>query len=176
MIGFLKNFPGETVGFYGSGTGFAGIFGSGTLIILKAIGLSDAAIYLIASPTLIPYMFSFWWLDKQKVKYVYIQETESETLKDDVGYNQNSSEAIVNTPNASEDSVPLDLTPNTAHRRVVEKQENANRMSGVADNVPMSFASAKSVVSRTGFLMINLSLVYYFEYLICTGLPIAISG
>ena len=24
--------------------------------------------------------------------------------------------------------------------------------------------------------MINLSLVYYFEYLICTGLPIAISG
>ena len=63
MIGFLKNFPGETVGFYGSGTGFAGIFGSGTLIILKACGLSDSAIYLIASPTLVPYMFSFWWLD-----------------------------------------------------------------------------------------------------------------
>ena len=84
MIGFLKNFPGETVGFYGSGTGFAGIFGSGMLIILKAVGLSDAAIYLLASPTLIPYIFSFWWLDGQKLKYVYIQETVFVPEEDEV--------------------------------------------------------------------------------------------
>lgn len=83
MIGFLKSFPGDTVGFYGSGTGFAGIFGSGILIILKAVKLPDAAIYLIASPTLIPYMFSFWWLDKQKEKYVYIQEVESAPVESD---------------------------------------------------------------------------------------------
>lgn len=77
MIGFLKTFPGETIGFYGSGTGFAGLFATSILIVLKAIKLPDAAIYLIASPTLIPYMFAFWWLDKQKEKYVYTQEVES---------------------------------------------------------------------------------------------------
>ena len=73
-LGFLKGFPGETIGFYGSGTGFAGIFGSGTLIVLKAIKLSDAITYLLFAPTLIPYFFCFWWLDKMKRKYPYIQE------------------------------------------------------------------------------------------------------
>ena len=36
-LGFLKSFPGDSVGFYGSGTGFAGIFASGTLILLKSL-------------------------------------------------------------------------------------------------------------------------------------------
>ena len=71
-LGFLKGFPGETVGFYGSGTGFAGIFGSGTLIVLKAVKFPDALIYLLASPTLIPYYLCFFWLDKQKQRYPYI--------------------------------------------------------------------------------------------------------
>ena len=63
-LGFLKGFPGETIGFYGSGTGFAGIFGSGSLILLKAIKVSDAMIFLLATPTIVPYFFCFWWLDK----------------------------------------------------------------------------------------------------------------
>ena len=124
MIGFLKNFPGETVGFYGSGTGFAGIFGSGTLIILKAIGLSDAAIYLIASPTLVPYMFSFWWLDKQKVKYVFIQESECEAEEGEITNMTSENEPVLNTPNQSDNQ--SDLTPNTKNRREVAKQEEKN--------------------------------------------------
>ena len=66
ILGFLKGFPGETVGFFGSGTGFAGIFGSGILIVLKSMKLSDSAIYMIASPTMIPYFIAFWWLNEQK--------------------------------------------------------------------------------------------------------------
>ena len=69
ILGFLKGFPGETVGFFGSGTGFAGIFGSGILILLKAFKLSDSTIYLIASPTVIPYFLSFVWLDRQRIRY-----------------------------------------------------------------------------------------------------------
>ena len=72
VLGFLKSFPGETVGFYGSGTGFAGIFGSGMLIVLKSLKLSDTAIYLLATPTVIPYFYAFHWLDSQKAKYRYI--------------------------------------------------------------------------------------------------------
>ena len=33
-----------------------------------------------------------------------------------------------------------------------------------------------SVIRRTGLLMSNLALVYYFEYVITTGLPVAIAG
>ena len=76
-LGFLKNFPGETIGFYGSGTGFAGIFASGTLIVLKALSFSDSTIYLIAAPTVIPYFLCFWWLDQQKQIYPYVQEAQS---------------------------------------------------------------------------------------------------
>ena len=45
------------------------------LIVLKSLKLSDAAIYLLAAPTVIPYFYSFWWLDRQKTKYIYVQET-----------------------------------------------------------------------------------------------------
>lgn len=51
-----------------------------------------------------------------------------------------------------------------------------NRETGVVDNVQMSFGSAFSVIKRTGLLMSNLSIVYYFEYVITTGLPVAIAG
>ena len=83
ILGFLKGFPGETVGFFGSGTGFAGIFGSGILIALKSVKLPDSAIYLIASPTIIPYFISFWWLNRQKEGYKYVQETEDGSITDE---------------------------------------------------------------------------------------------
>lgn len=33
-LGFCKGFPSTVVGYFGSGTGFAGVFGSGTILIL----------------------------------------------------------------------------------------------------------------------------------------------
>ena len=71
-LGFCKGFPSTTVGFFGSGTGFAGIFGSGILLILKGAGLSDGVIFLIVAPSVIPYFFSFFWLHMNKVKYHYV--------------------------------------------------------------------------------------------------------
>ena len=63
-LGFLKTFPGNTIGYYGSGTGMAGITGALIFIALKPLGLSDGAIYLIAAPTAIPYCLCFLWLNK----------------------------------------------------------------------------------------------------------------
>lgn len=40
-LGFCKGFPSTVVGYFGSGTGFAGIFGSGILLVLKAAGLTN---------------------------------------------------------------------------------------------------------------------------------------
>ena len=68
-LGFLKGFPSKCVGFFSSGTGFAGIFGCSFLILLKAASFSDGTIFLIAAPTLIPYLLSWHWLSKQQKLY-----------------------------------------------------------------------------------------------------------
>ena len=77
ILGFLKTFPGDTIGYYGSGTGMAGITGAVIFIALKPIGLSDGSIYMIAAPTAIPYFLIFLWLNSQKKKYPYVP-TEDE--------------------------------------------------------------------------------------------------
>jgi hypothetical protein len=68
-LGFIKNMPGECVGYFASGTGFAGICGTSTLLLLKAAGFSDVVIFLSVSPTVILYVISWTWLDRQARKY-----------------------------------------------------------------------------------------------------------
>lgn len=75
-LGFLKTFPGETIGYYGSGTGMAGITGALIFIALQPTGLGDGAIYLLAIPTAIPYLLCFLWLDRQKKKYPYVPDPD----------------------------------------------------------------------------------------------------
>ena len=66
FLGFLKGFPSHTVGYVSSGTGFAGIFGTLTLLLLQSINLSNQAIFLIVTPTVCIYFAAFSWLNKQK--------------------------------------------------------------------------------------------------------------
>ena len=63
-LGFMKTFPGNSISYYGSGTGMAGISGSVIFLALSPIGLSDAVIYLLVLPTAIPYFLCFLWLDR----------------------------------------------------------------------------------------------------------------
>lgn len=81
-LGFLKTFPGNTIGYYGSGTGMAGITGALIFIALKPLGLSDGAIYLVAAPTAIPYVLCFLWLNKQKKIYPYVPDKEEVCIDD----------------------------------------------------------------------------------------------
>jgi hypothetical protein len=74
ILGLLKGFPSNMIGFFGSGTGFAGILGTSTLLILAAIGLTDAEIYLTATRTMIPYIYCCIWLINKQHKYVYVPE------------------------------------------------------------------------------------------------------
>ena len=47
---------------------------------------------------------------------------------------------------------------------------------GVHDNEKLSWTNSVGVLKRTGLLMSNLASVYYLEYLITTGLTVAIGG
>jgi hypothetical protein len=63
FLGFLKSYPSEMVGDVSVGTGFAGIFATGSLLGAKAIGLSNQALFFIEAPTIIVYFIAFKWLD-----------------------------------------------------------------------------------------------------------------
>jgi hypothetical protein len=67
FLGFLKGFPSHLVGYVSSGTGFAGISGTLTLLLLQGINLSNGAIFLIVSPTILIYLLSFMWINKQRL-------------------------------------------------------------------------------------------------------------
>lgn len=73
-LGFIKGFPSSVVGYFGSGTGFAGMFGSGIILILKGAGLNNGQIFFIITPTVIPYFLAFWWIYRVKERHPYIPE------------------------------------------------------------------------------------------------------
>mmetsp|Transcript_31268 Transcript_31268/g.42493 ORF Transcript_31268/g.42493 Transcript_31268/m.42493 type:complete len:83 (+) Transcript_31268:481-729(+) len=76
MLGYLKGFPGYSVGYWSSGTGFAGLSASGSLLLLKAAGWSDTEINLAAIPTMIPYFLCFVWINSKKNEYPFIPEKQ----------------------------------------------------------------------------------------------------
>lgn len=78
FLGFLKGFPSHTVGYVSSGTGFAGIFGTLTLLTLQALNLSNTAIFLLATPTVCIYFASFSWLNTKKKKHYFFQVDHQE--------------------------------------------------------------------------------------------------
>ena len=77
FLGMLKGFPSHLVGFVSSGTGFAGISGSGTILILQSIGLSNKFIFLLVAPTIVVYLACGTWLISQRNKYEYIPPSPS---------------------------------------------------------------------------------------------------
>ena len=50
LIGYLKAFPSELVSGWSSGTGMAGMFGSGLLLVLKALNFPLTSIFFILIP------------------------------------------------------------------------------------------------------------------------------
>ena len=66
-------------------------------------------------------------------------------------------------------------TGNTASK-VIDAHNITTEEAGVADNEKLTWGNSISVLKRTGLLMSNLASVYYLEYLITTGLTVAIGG
>jgi hypothetical protein len=136
------------IGYFSSGTGFAGIFGSGLLIIMKAIKVPDYIVYALGVPTIIPYFYAFYWLDKQAKTYRFVTKEQMS------GEVKLSEETALENP-----TIPSD-------EDFVEAVEG----DGVSDNIELSFESFKTIWGKgAGFLMCNLAMVYYLEYTITTG-------
>ena len=167
-LGFLKTFPGNGIGYYGSGTGLAGITGAVIFIALKPCGLSDAAIYLIALPTAIPYIMCFLWLDRQKKKYPYIAPPEEQMNDDSQG--SIDGEEVIERVEAVK--VGLDDMTTTTISKLPAETANLEE-EGVVDNKGFTKENMGIVLGKVGHIMANLALVYFLEYTITTAFTVA---
>ena len=166
-LGFLKTFPGETIGYYGSGTGMAGITGALIFIALQPTGLGDGVIYMLAIPTAIPYLLCFLWLDRQKKKYPYVPDPEE--VQEEVGDSLEASQTQVGSNTAVERA-----TNNTMTTEVSGIDQDAKLASeGVADNLSFTCENMNNVLKKVGFTMAQLSIVYFLEYTITTSFTVA---
>lgn len=73
FLGFLKEYPSHTVGYVSSGTGFAGIFGSGTYLTFQAFDIPNQYVFIFACPTILIYFGAFSWLNGKKELYPFKQ-------------------------------------------------------------------------------------------------------
>ena len=180
LLGFLKTFPSEAVGYYSSGTGFAGISGALILLSLSAAGLSNGAIFIAAMPSAIPYFLSFLWVDNKKRLFPYVaQLDESIEIVEKVSKPSSDPASVINAR-----SEPISFTGANSGDSLVDRESNfvtaiqvneeeANLAEvGVVDNEILNWANAKCVYKKVGLLITNLALVYFLEYLITTSFTV----
>jgi len=83
-LSMIKSFPSHTVGFVSSGTGFAGIAGTLTLLILQGIGMKNQFIFLCAIPSYFVYLYVATWLNGQKNKYPFVNLSSNNNNGSDI--------------------------------------------------------------------------------------------
>lgn len=144
-LGFIKELPSEYIIGFTSGTGFAGIAGSGVWLVCNAIGLSNTYVFLIFMPLLLVYWLSFLWIYR-KVKTTNKDMALADIISTDTSQKPNSNNLI----SPIEESKP----------EGVSKTGNAF----------FSIHLIKTVWKNVWFWSINLFFVYFLEYTIIVGL------
>ena len=80
FCGFLKGFPSHMIGDVSVGTGFSGIFATGTLLFAKWMRVPNQTLFFIETPSMIIFYFAFHWLDKMRRIYPYIKEHSAHSM------------------------------------------------------------------------------------------------
>eukprot|EP00743_Colponemidia_sp_Colp-15_P006146 GILK01006606.1.p1 GENE.GILK01006606.1~~GILK01006606.1.p1 ORF type:complete len:460 (+),score=74.39 GILK01006606.1:123-1382(+) len=77
-LGFLRAFPSELVGAWSSGTGMAGVLGSGLYLILSSANLQDSLIFFVASPFAVVYcsIYLYLYRSSKSNRKVYAEEEQ----------------------------------------------------------------------------------------------------
>ena len=151
FLGFLKGYPSHTVGYVSSGTGFAGLSGTGTLLILQGMGLANQYIFLIACPTILVYYLAFVWLNKKKKELPFIKQEVAERASL-VEQHEQAPDALMNPSNFGSEA-----NRQAAGNAVIDEEE---------PNVPLTWTSGLEILPRAFPLIINLFTVYFLEYCI----------
>lgn len=78
ILGFLKGFPSKLVGRFSSGTGMAGVFGSGIFLVLQPF-MSNGFIFLIATPMVLIYLLNVIIISRKKATLPFVGEDAPRT-------------------------------------------------------------------------------------------------
>ena len=144
FLGYIRTFPEDYVSGWSSGTGFAGIFGASLSLTFKIINESFDLknLYLIISPITIIFFFVFYatFRIKNKIDAKIVEEKEE---------------------NKELPDRPTDL---------LAEDNNNNVACDVSKNKELSVKNFPIVLKCGKRYIINLMLVYFLEYTICSGL------
>ena len=155
IFGMLKGYPSRLVGAFCSGTGFAGVVGAGLFIALKPV-MSDGVIFFIVTPFSFLYFFNLLLLTRRKAKYPFVEENpeaeeRAKTIRSS-GFIRGES-GSVNEDEENQDNVDV-----TSEVSGIEIGDDASR------NIPMNWENAKLIFRKAGWYIMNLFMVYFFEY------------
>lgn len=146
ILGFLKGFPSKLVGGFGSGTGFAGVFGSGIFLVLKPF-MSNGVIFLIVIPLVFVYFMNVVLAVRLKNKYSFIEENEQ----------AESRAASVRKSLNEEDE-------EDQHQKTEGELEGIDIGDDAAQNIQMNLPNLILILRKIGWHIFNLSFVYFLEY------------
>lgn len=148
FLGYIRTFPEDYVSGWSSGTGFAGVFGASLSLIFKIITeqFDLKNLYLIISPVTILFFFAFYITFRIKTNIDNKRKIE----------NENETE---NNFSNSLPERPSDLLDN-----------NNSKATDVSQNKKMSLENFPLVFKYGKRYILNLLIVYFLEYTICSGL------
>ena len=159
FLGYIRTFPEDYVSGWSSGTGFAGIFGATLSVIFKLIEESFQLknLYLIISPITIIFFFAFYYTHKLKKNIDdQISLTNKMTMTEETKVEEN-----FNNNNKSLPERPIDLFRDI---------NTDNIATDVSKNKELSLKNCPIVFKYGKRYILNLAIVYFLEYTICSGL------
>ena len=154
-LGFCKGFPSTVVGYFGSGTGFAGVFGSGMILVLKSADLTNGQIFFSIMPSVVPYFLAFWWINRMKSKYPYVIEVPALSQSASNNY---LSMTDAEVEDISEEKAKEKKQMNPTNQDMFSEQAGLTNQGGAVqdfneakNNKSLSFAELKKITKKVGF-------------------------
>ena len=160
FLGYIRTFPQDYVSGWSSGTGFAGVFGAFLSLTFKLIDVELKNLYLFVSPVTLLYFLSFYITYKIKTKIDYKNRLKNDEEEDEEEENEDEEENNEIRNNKSLPERPSDLIKSNDKSNIPTDVSRNKKMS--FENFPLGFKYGKRYI-------LNMFIVYYLEYTVCSG-------
>ena len=162
FLGYIRTFPEDYVSGWSSGTGFAGVFGASLSLIFKLINetFDLKNLYLIISPITILFFFAFYMTFKIKKNI-----DDKNKLTNEIGENEEIVQEIVDNEEYNE----INNRESLPDRPSDLLRDNNNHATDVSKNKKMSLENFPIVFNYGKRYILNMFIVYFLEYTVCSG-------
>ena len=161
FLGYIRTFPEDYVSGWSSGTGFAGVFGASLSLLFKLIDeeFELKYLYLMISPVTVLYFLAFYITYKIK-KNIDDKKRAKE---------MNDYEEEENEDNEDNNEIKNRKTLPERPSALLETENNNGRATDVSKNKKMSFQNFPLVFNYGKRYILNMFIVYFLEYTVCSG-------